>query len=140
MSIGTWEPQPSSNKANQAVDSELLATFVTLGSGELKQLQGTLTDEQLKRGQQLMQLPKDTWKDIWSDAALAAFSTAQLWALIRFFTVAEEQLTGWEAGEKSPVIAINKYLKSQGYKLSAEELQWIRQHSRNRYLPNGPIL
>ncbi|MGB5325866.1 MAG: hypothetical protein WBN40_10640, partial [Pseudomonadales bacterium] len=60
-------------------------------------------------------------------------------ALMRFFTCAEMQLPGWQAGDKSPVIAINKILKRRGHKLDKAMLGWIRQHSDNRFLPNGPL-
>ena len=58
--------------------------------------------------------------------------------LIRFFAVAEN-LPGWEAGEKSPVIPLAKALRKRGTRLDKDLLRWLREVSDNRYLPYGPL-
>ena len=58
-----------------------------------------------------------------------------------FFTLIEMALPEWAAGAKSPVISINKILKSRGHKLEKDMLLWIKQNSDNRFIPNGsPLL
>ena len=59
---------------------------------------------------------------------------------MRTLAVAEMRLPGCSVGEKSPVIALNRLLKARGARLDAAQLHWLRQHSSNRFLPNGPAL
>ena len=63
--------------------------------------------------------------------------------LIRFFTLAEMQLPGWEAGKSSPVIYLFKLLRKKT-DVDAEALKalrsWIKTNSDNRYLPNGAVI
>ncbi|MEZ7985017.1 MAG: hypothetical protein QMB64_04230, partial [Pseudomonadales bacterium] len=93
-------------------------------------------DEQDKSQFAIMQADLTQWKN-----ALNDYSETQLIALIRFFTLIEMALPEWAAGAKSPVISINKILKSRGHKLEKEMLLWIKQNSDNRFIPNGaPLL
>jgi hypothetical protein len=82
----------------------------------------------------LMRLPAQQWLE-----ESQAWSDAQLWQLIQFFTLAEMQLPGWDAGADSPVIPLSKALRQRGAPLNREQLLWIREHTDNRYLPYGPL-
>jgi hypothetical protein len=66
-------------------------------------------------------------------------SAEDLVGLIRFFTLAEMQLQGWEAGSKNPVIYFVRMLKSRG-EFPPELRKWVRANTDNRYLPNGAAL
>lgn len=59
--------------------------------------------------------------------------------LIRFFTLAEESISGWQAGSKSPVIALVRALKGRDA-YPAELTTWIKAHSTNRFLPHGSLM
>ena len=83
----------------------------------------------------IMQATPDAWQQ-----ALADVSDDDLLALIRFFTVVEMKLPQWEGGAQSPVISINRLLKSRGSKLDREMLLWIKANSDNRFIPNGSPL
>lgn len=136
MSVGSWNPklQPSSN--DPAIAAETLARFIDISQRE--ELQGIaeiLNAEQQQLHARLMTLPQKTW-----EAAVSALSDTDIYHLIRFFTVAEMRLQGWTAGDKSPVIWLNKTLKTRGKPLSKEQIQWIKQHTRNRFLPYGSVL
>jgi hypothetical protein len=74
----------------------------------------------------------------WENAA-ADIDSQTLIALIRFFTIAEQQLSGWEGQEKSTVIYLNKLLKLRKEPLDKDTLLWIRANSNNRFLPNGAL-
>lgn len=60
-------------------------------------------------------------------------------ALIRFFTLAEATLPGWEAGDASPVIPLAAVLKRRG-SYPADLTAWIRANSDNRFLPYGNLM
>jgi hypothetical protein len=59
--------------------------------------------------------------------------------LIRFFTLAERDWSGWEAGKSSPVIPLVALLKRK-QQFEPDFRRWIKQHTDNRYLPNGAVL
>lgn len=65
-------------------------------------------------------------------------SSAELTALIRFFTLAE-RLPGWESGPKSPVIALAAVLKARG-DYPADLTAWIKENTDNRFLPYGSLM
>ena len=80
-----------------------------------------------------MTLPAAAW-DFLKDR-----DASSLTALIRFFTVAENQLPGWNAGSKSPVIALVSILKERD-EFTAELRKWVKSNTDNRYLPYGSAL
>lgn len=128
MTLGSWEP-PSNNTA---IDTEKLEVFA---NANLDNLTEDLTASDIQSYGYLMQLGTEAWRPVANN-----LDDQMCLDLIRFFTVAEEVLTGWEAGADSPVIALNKELRSRGKPLTKDMLVWIRNHSKNRYLPNGPIM
>lgn len=60
-------------------------------------------------------------------------------ALIRLFTRAEAALSGWEAGDASPVVPLAAVLKRRG-RYPRELTAWIRANSDNRFLPYGNLM
>ncbi|HEY6132205.1 MAG TPA: hypothetical protein VIV27_09305, partial [Halioglobus sp.] len=81
----------------------------------------------------LMTIDYDGWC-----AATGSLPDGDLIHLIRFFAVAEN-LPGWEAGTKSPVIPLAKMLRQRGVRLDKTLLLWLREVNDNRYLPYGPL-
>lgn len=133
MSIGSWTPD--SEKASITIDRDFLERCIALSEdASLATLPSPFTEEEQQRYSAVMRLPAEPWQ-----LAVADFDNAELLALIRFFTVAEERISGWEAGAESPAIWINKVLRKRGEKLSVETLRWIRANSRNRFIPNGGL-
>lgn len=74
----------------------------------------------------------------WSEKS-ATLSDAQIVALIRLFTLGEEQYPEWAAGAASPVIALVRELKTRGT-YDADITRWIKAHSSNKFLPHGSLL
>ena len=136
MTTGTWDPGSKTSKLDVNIDPALLQRFLVLAeNNQLSDLANNI-DEQDKSQFAIMQADLTQWKN-----ALNDYSETQLIALIRFFTLIEMALPEWAAGAKSPVISINKILKSRGHKLEKEMLLWIKQNSDNRFIPNGaPLL
>lgn len=59
--------------------------------------------------------------------------------LIRLFTLAESKLTGWEAGAKSPVVALAALLRQRDA-YPKELTTWIKANTSNRFLPYGSLM
>ena len=136
MTTGTWDPSSKASTLSVSIDSALLQRFLlVVENDQLSDLANNI-DEQDRSQFALMQADLTAWKN-----ALTDYNEAQLIALIRFFTLVEMALPEWAAGAKSPVISINKILKSRGHKLEKDMLLWIKQNSDNRFIPNGsPLL
>jgi hypothetical protein len=78
-------------------------------------------------------------RDRWIEAT-GNLNDADLIHLIKALTIAEMCIPGCTVAEKSPVIYLNRLLKQRGSRLSRDDLLWIKQHSSNRFIPNGPAL
>lgn len=136
MSVGSWDPKLQQASGEPAIADKTLTRFVEISQREqLDRIAEILDAEQQQLHAELMTLPQKAWEE-----ACDILSDADIYHLIRFFTVAEMQLPGWEAADKSPVIWLNKILKARGKPLSKQQIQWIKQHTRNRFLPYGSVL
>lgn len=136
MSLGSWNPADGSETLVYRIDRDVLdrcAAFAahghwtTLPTWEKESLPATAC--------QMMKLTGEQWQP-----TIDHLDEATLLDLVRFFTIAEQQLPHWHGGDKSPVIWISRHLKKRGTPLSREMVLWIKGNSDNRFLPNGPIL
>lgn len=133
MSVNTWQPEPTTT--DFAIDQQPLRQFIELSKqDQLLDLNNQLPAETIATQAPLMTLDKASWQE-----AVASLSDDDLIHLVRFFTLAEQQLSGWEAQEKSPVIWLVKTLRQRKSPPSKDLLLWIKQHSDNRFLPNGAL-
>jgi len=82
----------------------------------------------------LMTAPANDWQN-----AAESLEVGQVEALIRFLTLAEEAIGGWQAGDRSPVIALVKVLKNRG-SYDRALTRWIKANSSNRFLPHGSLM
>ena len=134
MSVGAWEPKSAANvdAAPAEISRDLLKRFIEAVQS------GDPLSERLESGDleasHLIRLPAQRWLE-----ESAQWDDAQLWHLICFFTLAEQQLPGWDAGAESAVIPLAKALRRRQAPLNRDQLLWIREHSDNRYLPYGPL-
>src|SRR5690554_4518461 len=133
MTVNSWIPNDA--KAAVAIDPQWLQRCIALSRDNLLEaLPEQLSEEEKRDKAVYMRLPAPQWQQ-----ALEDLSSEELRLLLLFFTRAEMLLSGWDAGKDSPAIAINKVLRQRGEKLSKATLQWIRQHSDNRFIPNGGL-
>lgn len=129
MTIGIWEPTSPSTLTLDRLH-ELLTQISGLESSKLFSLLG---DDFIRANSQLMKLDASTWQ------VADGLVEAELVSLVRFFTLAEMQLPGWEAGNQNPVIPLVRILKERdGF--SVELRKWIKANTDNRYLPYGSAL
>ena len=75
---------------------------------------------------------------VWEAAAEGA-DAGEIIAWIRFFTLAEAQLAGFEAGAQSPVVPLARALRCRG-EYPADLTRWIKAHTTNRFLPHGSLM
>lgn len=130
MSTDTWVPTPAKPPE---LSQALLQQMIIAGQDTIPNI-SILADDAINNCRYVMQQDLAFWKNTTPN-----FNEAELIALIRFFTAAEAAETAWYAGEKSPVIFLNKLLKQRGHRLDKNLLQWIKANSNNQFLPNGPI-
>ena len=75
---------------------------------------------------------------LWEAAAEGA-DADEVVAWIRFLTLAEAQLPGFEAGAKSPVVPLARALRRRT-EYPADLTRWIKAHTPNRFLPHGSLM
>ena len=127
MAIDVWEPQKPLS-IDEALLQELAGVY---RRGET--LAEHLDEPWVKDKMQLMHQEADAFR------AAQNLSDGVLADVIRFFTLAEMQLPGWEAGKKNPVIYLVRILKDRdGF--DPELRKWIKTNTDNRYLPYGSAL
>jgi hypothetical protein len=135
MTVGDWDPNAAAQAQSFEVDKSILNRFAELSrQQQLEQLAGQLDRELIVQQAPLMTLGKAHWFEIGEP-----LETDQIIELVRFFTVAEAQLPGWEAGAESPVVWLVKLLRQRKQPPSKELLLWIKANSENRFLPNGAL-
>ncbi|MFT4634026.1 MAG: hypothetical protein ACI8PP_000223 [Candidatus Pseudothioglobus sp.] len=130
MGVGSWEPA----KTHKPLELPALWACISQSeAGDLLSLAASLTDSQQQAGAHWMKQAAAYWQ------AAETLSDEELRRVITFFTLAEMQLPGWDAGKQSPVIYLVKILKQRG-SFSPELRQWIKANTDNRYLPNGALV
>jgi len=135
MSVGSWNPEGDTQNSGFEIEENILQRFIsTSEQDQLAALKDVLPEALQTQQSPLMSQTKEAWF-----AAAEPFDNEQLQHLVRFFTLAEMQLTGWEAGAESPVIWIVKLLRRRKAPPSKELLLWIKANSDNRFIPNGAL-
>lgn len=129
MAVGVWEP----GKSISVTTEQILNLVSQVGEIDLAELTSVGDREIIVGNAWMMKLGERAWQDAGSLPA------EDLISLIRFFTVAEMQLPGWEGGKQNPVIYLVKILKSRD-EFPADLRKWIRANTDNRYLPYGAAL
>jgi hypothetical protein len=129
MSVGSWEP-----RAEVRLNRELLERFAEIAVNHPDAPSEGLSEHEIRRFAPVMRLEADHWIPV-----LAPLDDASLVNLVRFFTVAEMELSGWEGGDRSPVIHIVKILRERG-SYPEDLTRWIKARTDNRFLPYGSLL
>lgn len=133
MTANTWQPAPQNPKPEDA--EQALAQALSFSQkNDLTETINHLNEQQSKHLQCLMFLPKKLWIELVENQ-----SSENIASLILLLTLAEFLKPEWERGNDSPVIILNKILKQRKTPLTKEQLQWIKNNSRNKFLPNGSV-
>lgn len=131
MSVESWDPAAGPIRLDQPAIDALLAA-----AGRLDEDRFGLDAE--AAGDLARVARHDGTACDWAGAA-RELDDAALLALIRLFTLAEGRLSGWEAGDASPVIPLARELKRRGG-YPADLTAWIKANTRNRFLPYGSLM
>ena len=129
MAIGVWEPESPSNLSLVKMRSVLSA----VADVDMTQLISNLDESFVQANSHLMKLDKSSWTEA------VNLDSGEIETLVRFFTLAEMQLPGWEGGKQNPVIYLARVLKSRG-DFPVDLKKWVKANTDNRYLPNGSAL
>lgn len=130
MSIDVWEP---GKKKESGVEEALLERFIEAGLMIEEGVDAAFLESHgIAEESQVMKLGLDAWQ------AAEIVPVEDIIALIRLFTLVEA-LPGWDAGSKSPVIALVGILKKRNA-FTADIRKWIKKNTDNRYLPHGSAL
>ena len=125
--VHTFDP------STRIVPNEAHLARLHTASGQIDAPNFGLSEREVAKFAPLMRCALSEWK-----ALTRGLDDARLVDLVRFFTLAEA-LPGWQARERSPVIAFMAELRSR--KAVPDDLgAWIRAHSDNRFLPWGSLL
>ena len=125
--VETWDPTAARALGERQVQlirkacGNLDATQLGLTAGERSELAPLMT----------------AGAEVWYPSVEATCSDA-LVGWIRFLTLAEARLPGFEAGARSPVILIARVLRNRG-DYPQDLTAWIKANSDNRFLPYGSL-
>lgn len=125
MSVDAWQPVPQVT----SIDEATLARLVSVAS--------EVTDADLTTDLSWIQPFAQMNHAAWA-AALEKVNTQDMVSLIKLFTIAE-RTAGWDLGEKSAVIPVFKRLRKE-MGIDRELVQWVKDHTDNKFLPFGPLL
>lgn len=127
--VGIWDPAATPGPAGDAPPMGL----VRRAAGQLDAAGFGLTGAERARLAPWMTAPHRAWDEVAERAA-----AADVIAWIRLLTLAEAQLAGFEAGAKSPVVALARVLRRRR-EYPAELTRWIKANTANRFLPHGSL-
>jgi len=130
MSVGSWNPESQ----KQSLPNKQVLDRVLVASNQSIENNFGLSAEETEKYAQLMQLSLSSWHPLLSEVA-----PEDLIGLLKFFTLAEQHFDSWQAGARSPVIAIAKVLREKSA-YPNDLTAWIRAHSDNRFLPHGSLM
>ncbi len=125
--VGTWDPKAAPGQGTPPLGlvrkaaSELDADGFGLNAAECAQLAPWMT----------------AGHGVWESAAKTA-DAGEVVRWIRFFTLAEAKLAGFEAGAQSPVVALARTLRRRG-EYPPDLTRWIKANTANRFLPHGSL-
>ena len=133
--ITEWVPKPTSPAAlDVAVLSRFADTADTLRADA--GAAAALFDEALlSQAQGWLKLPESDWQE-----AIRSLEENKLFSLALFFTLAENQFSGWQCGAKNPAIWIIRYLKANGLLPEKAVIRELKSLTDNRFIPYGSAL
>jgi len=134
MTTEQWEPVNNSADNNVIDPTFLKDLLARLKNHKKDELHGLISPDEEKNHRHLIKQSTQAW-----NKAMENYDNEDIIAFIRFFTLAEMQLHGWDAGTESAVISLAKILRKRGAPLEKKWLLWIKQNSSNKFLPNGAL-
>jgi len=125
--IGQWNPNASTLAS---VHGQLLSK----GARKLESPNLGLSQDELANLRPVIRQSGETWESF-----IIEQPSQILVDWIKVLTILEKDVSGFELGDKSPVITLYRILKHRE-ELPEDLLSWIKAHSNNRFLPYGSLL
>lgn len=117
------------------ITNELLARLIDIGRREaFDDFQQLLADFPRARSGNFMRQGHSEWYEV-----ARQYSSDDVMALIKAFTVAERDLPNFNCGSVSPVIQLYHYLLDLSQDELTELRDWVVVHTHNDYLPFGSL-
>ncbi|QQD23850.1 hypothetical protein [Venatoribacter cucullus] len=134
--INEWQPVKTTTAAQ--IDLQMLQMFAALGE-RIQAGEQTLADQlsaaQQQQASAWLQLQEEDWQP-----ALQQLPPQQLFPLALFYTLAEQQLSGWQCGKRNPAIWIFRWLRQHNQLPDKEAIRQLKKLTDNRYIPYGSVL
>ncbi len=129
MAVDSFDPSLMQTGLTAEVMAQLVAAAARLDDPQFG-----LDELSIKRLGPLARSDAGDWR-----AAVAGLEDDRLVQLVKLLTLAEQRLTGWDSGAKSPVVVLVRELKARN--AYPEELTgWIKANTDNRFLPHGSLM
>ena len=126
MTVESFDP----GALNKTLNADTISQLLALADCDFEQAL-TVSAEDAE------QLAFTARHDGWATQA-GALDDQQLVQLAQFYTLAEQQLGGWRADDKSPVIALVRELKKR-QRFDGQLRKWIKANTDNKFLPHGNL-
>lgn len=124
--VGQWNPK--------SVELDVIhAKLLTKAAGNLEETNLGLDEDELGALRPVLRRERSAWESV-----ATSQESELLVGWIKALTLLERDVTGFELGDKSPVITLHRILKSRS-DLPHDLNEWIKQHTNNRFLPYGNL-
>lgn len=133
--INEWQPAVATTAQ---IDQALLQKFAQQARQGLTvapDLNAGLSSAEQQQALPWLRLPEEQWQPV-----LATLDAAALFDLAVFFTLAEQQLSGWQCGARNPAIWIFRYLRQHQQLPEKEQIRQLKKLTDNRFIPYGSVL
>lgn len=133
--INEWQPIVATPTD---FDIDLLRKFASISHNALAEqptLAQLLNADEQNKAQGWLRISEEKWQPVFQQ-----LDTDALFPLAVFFTLAEQQLNGWQSGSKNPAIWIFRWLKSHNQLPDKAAIRQLKTMTDNRYIPYGSVL
>lgn len=132
--INEWQPAVAPAMANgQQIDSVLLQKFAQVDT--TAPLASVISQAEQDNARHWLRLTEEDWQSV-----LATLDSQQLFPLAVFFTLAEQQFSGWQCGARNPAIWIFRWLRQHDQLPDKEHIRALKKMTDNRFIPYGSVL
>lgn len=128
--INEWQPAVASIPN---ISKELLQTFAQIDT--TAPLTSVIGQADQDTARPWLRLSEQDWQPV-----LNSLPAEQLYPLAVFFTLAEQQLSGWQCGARNPAIWIFRWLRQNNQLPAKELIRELKKMTDNRFIPYGSVL